>query len=79
MSLFNFRLQPFNLQETLKQFWRINAPMTFVGVFTFELLLLMLPGLLLADFKVFQSVEERKFNCYCTCWQNLYQYKFLGQ
>ena len=49
MSLFNFRLQILNLQETLKQFWRINAPLTFVGVFTFGLLLLMLPGLLLDE------------------------------
>jgi hypothetical protein len=45
MSIFNFRLQTLNLQQRLKQFWRINAPLTFVGVFTFGLLLLMLPGL----------------------------------
>jgi hypothetical protein len=49
MSLFNFPLQKLNLEQTLKQFWRMNAPSTFVGVFTFGLLLLMLPGLLIDE------------------------------
>ncbi len=49
MYLFNFRLQVLNFQQTFKQFWRINASMTFVGVFAFGLLLLMLPGLLLDE------------------------------
>lgn len=49
MSLFNFPLQTLNVEQTLKQFWRINAPLTFVGVFTFGLLLLMLPGLLIDE------------------------------
>lgn len=49
MSLFNFPLQILNIKQTLKQFWRINAPITFVGVLTFGLLLLMLPGLLIDE------------------------------
>ncbi|MEA5602850.1 hypothetical protein [Nostoc sp. UHCC 0252] len=49
MSLFNFYSQRLNLQQSLKKFWRMNAPMTFVGVFTFVLLLLMLPGLLIDE------------------------------
>ncbi|MCC5647700.1 hypothetical protein LC607_33290 [Nostoc sp. CHAB 5824] len=49
MSISNFRPEILNLQQTLKQFWRTNAPLTFVGAFTFGLLLLMLPGLLLDE------------------------------
>lgn len=47
MSITNSRLQALNLPQALRQFWRINAPLTLVGIFTFGLLLLMLPGLLL--------------------------------
>ncbi|MDZ8188687.1 MAG: hypothetical protein RMX96_28015 [Nostoc sp. ChiSLP02] len=47
MPIFNFRLQAFKGIQTLKQFWAINQSLTFVGIFTFGLLLLMLPGLLI--------------------------------
>jgi len=35
--------------QALRRFWIINAPLTLVGIFTFGLLLLMLPGLLLDE------------------------------
>lgn len=49
MSISNFRLQALNLPQALRRFWIINAPLTLVGIFTFGLLLLMLPGLLLDE------------------------------
>ncbi|MBW4562925.1 MAG: hypothetical protein KME32_17605 [Mojavia pulchra JT2-VF2] len=49
MFISEFRSQVLKGVQTLKQFWSINQPLTFVGIFTFGLLLLMLPGLLIDE------------------------------